>query len=79
MYWYHLNAVAQILRDPSLLSAQFGLTCVVALLIGAVFFDLNYDLDVRQSLIVLNYIHIINHVLRKYAMRVYKLRAYRYI
>jgi hypothetical protein len=33
-------------RDPSLLAAQFGLTCAVALVVGGIFFKLTKDLEV---------------------------------
>jgi hypothetical protein len=33
-------------RDPSLLAAQFGLTCAVALIVGVIFYKLTKDLEV---------------------------------
>jgi hypothetical protein len=36
----------QMRRDPSLLAAQLGLTCAVALVVGGIFYNLTFDLEV---------------------------------
>jgi hypothetical protein len=52
---YVLAGVFQIRRDPSLLGAQFLLTVAISLVIGGIFYHLDYALDVTCGRFVFPY------------------------